>query len=1104
MSQLGKTKMAVTQTRLTGSLRNLRKYLKQHKELIGYVFLGSILLLFAYRNLPLGNMFAYADLPPFPGDPHLLWVRFASVWQNEHLGFQLPEISFQVVVGILILILGDPNVAQKILLLSAVPCAMISMNVLSGRFVRSYPSRYLSSFVYGLNPVIIGRFVNGGPLDVLFLYALLPLLWLQLIKIVNEHKVLDVLLFAVLFGIIGSRIYAVFWAVVPFASMLVLVKLAKKPRHGRSSLWGIGIVLLSFSLGFMLVLPDTLLAFQRNETLVPQSETLIEAVNWAYSTPNPLNLAWLGGNGGDLMMRSLGYNDISPYTVLGLIIPLIAFSSIFLSEKEKREYIVLFSALVGTAICFISLTRLKITYPLFQVIPQLFSLKNPVKIIYPLALALCSLFGIGLDGIAGFIRKRTNSIRQKDVQVAIFNASVLVLIVLFLFPVIGGGTVGLNEVYGDSYSVPSNYLAVLNWINEQRQSYGFFRTLWLPYDYSTQIRLEASDPYNVGLRSGAAWLNMPNIDFVKDLFETICKGNMENFSELLTILDVKYVIIDLDSPYTTECRIVEKQVTPWIVGEPIYFKNMIERQDHMYEVYRIGDLVVYENREFEASHFSIYDSLVFLTCPLPNESITSASPLTPNLLENPSFENGLKPWWADKKVTVDNQTFTEGNHSARIDNNDTEKWASIAQSVYVERGGTYRFSAWVKTQGSNGSHIKLVWSNENKTAVRTDYIVEKGEIGVSIDWLHIAEAITAPANATEVSIRLIGGLSSNGEVVATTWFDNVEFYEIPDAPSDSFAQSFLTLTDVPGFISAEHLVIFEKGLARNEILEALNVSDIIAFSHPTIDQLKEYANLVHTQKLVQIFEAETLSAPGRKLVLDNSMSNGEAIVLNRSALSLEFYAPIVGYYQIGFNDLSGNASVLVDDLPLALTNEYKTEALQLEEGNHTLRISGNNSVLDQIQILSAENVEDLDKFFNTENSTDNIANVESSTGHYSIQAEIGKPSFLVLGESYDSDWRANTDTENLKHFRAFGWSNAFYVQKTGTTEVEISFAQQPLRDMTINIWILCWIAVSVALIWSWIRKRRHGRTQSTALDQCMLLRLQNCHRRQSWRRIDRV
>jgi hypothetical protein len=1086
------------------ALRNdIRRCLGKRKEEIVLAFLIFLLFLFIYRNLPIGEMLAYADLPPFPENPTLLWSRFVSIWQNEHLGFSLPERSFQVLVGVVISLFGNPILVQKALLLSTLPLAIISMYFYTAEFVETRTSRFVTSVLYGLNPISIGRFVNGGPLDYLLLYAVLPLLWLQLTEILRRKSILNVLAFAVLSALVGSFVYTIFWATVPFAAILIVEKVVQSRRKGRTFLRGVFLVSISFLLFSILVLPDILLTLQRSEILVIESDTLFESVEWSYSTPTPLNLLCLAGNGGDIMMRLLGYNELTPWTVLGLIIPIIAFSSYFLARKKKREHIFLFSAMAAIAMIFILLTRLRLTYQLFEAFPMLFSLKNPSRLMYPMGLALCSLFGIGLDEITRRMSTKTWKIPRRNVRAAILNVSILSLILLYMFPVLGGGTVGLHEVYGDSYFITSDYEAVLNWINEQRELSGFFRTLWLPYDYATQIKLNAADPHNVGVRSGAAWLAIPNADFVREIFETIREGKTNDFDEILNVLDVKYVIVDLGSDQIGKPVIIERQVAPWIVGEPGYFKAFLEEQDCLHEAARIGNLVVYENEKFAASYICMYDSLVFLTSPRLDESVANDYPLTPNLLLNPDFENDLTSWWANEKASIDDQVTINGESSARISNNDTEVWASIAQSVPIQRRGTYHFSVWVKAQDSNDPQIKLVWSGDNDTVVQTDYIVQKDEIEDTTNWLRVTRTVEAPENATKVSIRLVGGLSFNAGTVATTWFDNVEFYEVPTSPSDSFAQNFLTLTNVPEFISEEHLVIFEKGMSHDEILEALGVSNVIAFSHPTINQLIEYADVIQDQKLALIFEAETLNAPGRKLLLNNTMSNGQAIALGENALSLEFYAPISGYYEISFSG-SGTASILADAIPLNLTTQHETEALQLEKGNHALQITGENTILDQIRILSAKNLEDLDNIFGVRDSTNDIISIESGIGHYSIEAELGEPSFLVFGESYDPDWIAHSETDNLRHFRAYSWSNAFYIHKTGKNTVEISFAQQPLRDMTINIWILCWIAVSAALIWSWIRKRRHGRTQSTALDQCMLLRLQNCHRRQSWRRIDRV
>ncbi|MFX0136378.1 MAG: carbohydrate binding domain-containing protein [Candidatus Hodarchaeota archaeon] len=1016
-------------------------------------------------------MFAYADLHPFPINYRILWERFAFVWQNEHLGYPLPESTFEIIIGITILLMGNPMLAQKFLLLLAMPCATICMYYFLGHFLDVKKSRIMASIIYGLNPIIIGRFVNGGPLNVLFLYSVLPLLWLQLLKIFNKGDIYDVSLFIVLFGIFGSSIHHMFWAILPLFISFIFCKLLRKKNRNKKFLSRVTLVSLSITIGFLLVLPDVFLILQRGDILISKFESLMDAVKWAYSMPTLLNLIRLAGNGGDLMMRSLDYNNNNFFNFFGLIIPLIAFSFPILTKIEKREYVFLFFTISITIMVFILLTRFGYTYPLFFIFPMLLSLKNPVKLMYPMSLAICSLFGIGLDVLN---KKRLNIIRH-GIQTVIVNLTIFMMVFLYLFPVLGGGTVGLNEVYGDSYFISTEYEAVLSWIKEQREKGDFFRTLWLPYNYTTQIRLRASDPYNVGLRSGAAWLNIPNINFVSNIFDIICLGNTENFSEVLKLLDVKYIIIVPDLKQTG-CIVKESRVTPWILGNNIYFSKFMENQKDLEEIIRYKNITIYENKKFAPSYISIYDSLIFLV-PHLNEQIVTPSALTPNLVQNSDFEMDVKFWWMDeryKRAHIDEVISHNGKCSVRITNYDQNIWPSIAQNVPIEGGGTYYFSAWIRTEDVYNGHIKIVWFDINETVIQSDYIIKIGEIEGNKDWFQISKILNAPYNATFASLRLIGGLSSDGETAAITWFDNIEFYEISPTISDSFIPNYLSLLNVYGFNSSKHLTVFEKDFSYNEILELLNISKIIVFSHPIKNQLIRYMSHLDNQTILQIFEAETLPATGRSLILNNSMSNGKAIKINNGTASLEFYAPRSSYYKIGINGLFQNISIFIDDINISIKNQHETDIKYLDIGYHTLNIVSEDAIFDQIQIISATSRKEIDNVFTSKSDLKSrIESMKSIRDYYLIDLEFEDPTFVVLRESYHKDWKLSTQNsvknENFIHFKALSWANAFYIPKTDRTTVKIEFKQQAMRDLLIKIWILSWLVIFSFFIYKSIR-----------------------------------
>ncbi|MFX0136690.1 MAG: hypothetical protein ACFFDN_23845, partial [Candidatus Hodarchaeota archaeon] len=988
-------------------------------------------------------MFAYADLQPFPNNPHTLWERFAFIWQHDHLGYPLPESSFEVIIEIMICCIGNPTLAQNFLLLLAMPCAIICMYFFLGNFLDKKISRMMASFVYGLNPIIIGRFVNGGPLNILFLYSFLPLLWLQLIKIFYKGKIFDVLLFIIFFGILGSSIHHIIWAIFPFLIFFLFFNLLEKRNRNKEMLLRISLIFFSITVGFLLVLPDIFLIYQRGEILLSEFESLMEAVKWAYSEPTLLNLLRLAGNGGDLMMRSLNYNNNSFFNFFGLIIPLIAFAFSFLII-EKRKYVILFMTIIMSIIIFIILTRFEYTYLLFHIFPILLSLKNPVKLMYPMSLAICSLFGFGLD----VINKKKLTIIRSNKQTIIINIAIFVMIFLYLFPVLGGGTVGLNEIYGDSYYIPKDYETIFSWIEDQRKTGEFFRTLWLPYDYTIQIRLRASDPYNIGLRSGAAWLNMPNINFVNDIFDTICKKNTENFSEVLKLLDVKYIII-VPGSKQIGCLVKESRVTPWILGNNLYFSNFIENQKYLKEIFRYNNITIYENKKFVPSHITTYDSLIFLVPPL-NEQIFIPSFITPNLLKNPYFEMDAKFWWMDeiyKRAKIDEEISYTGNCSVKIINKDYKIWPSIAQNVRIASDGTYYFSSWIRAEDVCYAHIKIVWFDINEKEIQTDYIINIGEIEGSKDWFHISKILKAPLNATVASIRLIGGLSSDGTTEAITWFDNIEFYEISPTISDLFIPNYLSLLNVYGFDSSKHLVVFEKDLSDNEIMEIINISNIIVFSHPIKSQLIRYMNHLNNQTILQLYEAENLPATGRSLLLNNSMSNGKAIKIINGTLNLEFYAPRSSYYKIGINGLFHNISIFVDNKNISMKNEIETNVKYLYVGNHILNIISEDAIIDQIQILSTTSKDDIDDIFvSNSHLKSRIENIIYMKDHYIVDLELENSALIVLQESYHKNWELcilnKIKVDNLLHFKAFNWANAFYIPKNERMILKIQFKQQ--------------------------------------------------------------
>jgi hypothetical protein len=86
---------------------------------------------------------------------------------------------------------------------------------------------------------------------------------------------------------------------------------------------------------------------------------------------------------------------------------------------------------------------------------------------------------------------------------------------------------------------------------------------------------------------------------------------------------------------------------------------------------------------------------------------------------------------------------------------------------------------------------------------------------------------------------------------------------------------------------------------------------------------------------------------------------------------------------------------------------------------------------------------------------------------YIVQVNASQPFFLVFSESYDKDWIAYVDGQQIPneyHFTANGFANGWYINKTGTYTITLEFWPQKLfyigSAISITTFILCTIYVS--------------------------------------------
>jgi len=571
-----------------------------------FLILPSIICLifvFLYRNLSIESMWSFSDLLAFNRATFI--DTFLSSWTFQFLGYhhEKPLQTFQFLLQLLI---ENDVIAQKIFFLSFLPIAFMAMYIFVRNCLKSFWSRLFSSFLFSLNPLTVGEFVNGSTW--MISYAIFPLILYFLLRIFDARATRDAILYGLCISILISLSEGPLWALLCIFSPIfftIFSKLLGAPEISLKRLFKVSILVFTFILiGFALHLPkihNTL--FLQQLLLQPQFiASYLEDIKFCYSKAVPQNLLRLAGNAGS-PMGALGYNNIAWWTILGIVIPMIAFIPLINRKKEMFSFDLSFSLMVCLITLFIFLTHERITYPLFLKFPALFSLRNPKNLMYPLAFGLSFLFGRGLDDLLN-LAKKFESRKRFFIQLLLIIIVGSSLVTYVCYPLLGGD-MGLGKVRGDSYIVPASYYKAINVLRENSEGAEFYRVLWLPYTYQVQTRI-VNVVSHFGARLGQTTLPTPNTEFVEDLFRRIERNEYENFSEAIALFNIKYIVIDRTQRSAKPLKVYKEYGTPFISGNPELFNNFICKQNKFLKIYEDNDFIIYKNN-FCIPHLSVVE-----------------------------------------------------------------------------------------------------------------------------------------------------------------------------------------------------------------------------------------------------------------------------------------------------------------------------------------------------------------------------------------------------------------------------------------------------------------------------------------------------------------
>lgn len=748
-------------------LKKSVKELKKEKLALIGILIMSLIIIKWFR----GNEIINSNDANWPITPQADFIRSTFSWWNRGLGFSnvrglalgplftFPQAMFSS--------FGFPiQISQEIIFYCLLSISGISMYFLMRRIIlegRSFStaSSLVSANLYMFNMFVLQIIYQPLLITWLYLYALLPLIFLFFIKSL-EHKryiaVLGILFF--LASPTGDNITDYISLVLLIIIYVVFSALFLKRNKGLinitlTTIYAAGIFIL---VNAFWLIPSIILSLQ-------------EYSQWLLEIGGSVILSYT--NFGE-MFRFLGWWSFtanykgSPYfpyysvyysigfIIIGYLIPLLAFSSLLLSKKSTYT---LFFTLVGLIGLFFQKGEIPplaaINTWLYTHIPGFLAFDGP-KFFILYVISIAALLGISLQAL---LERLHNNFKLTKSKLLIIVILFLLIINIYAFPFWTGEIYPSyqNSVLPSAHiRIPSYYIQLADYINNQT---GNFKILGLP-EYEGGVSLWV--PYTwgyLGIDPLFHYLNnaylLPNNyqgGMYTLLYQTIKQENIPYLISLASLLGVKYIIVRND----VNISFYGNTISPQIITK------LLQNQSGISYVRSFGELDLYEINE--SSNQEIYAAT----------NVISVNQL--NLL--PYLSNDHESFAVNSLILV-NQILPENVNTSAIKfllysasnislnvlngNNDPINWSNFVAGDYEAR----YYPGWkgvVDTNGQ-GSNDMLIFGSTNECPYIFPSFSNNGWAAFNSTLVYLK---TGNTSLVITGISSSGG-SSDAKVVGVWW-----------------------------------------------------------------------------------------------------------------------------------------------------------------------------------------------------------------------------------------------------------------------------------------------------------------------------------------------
>ncbi len=447
---------------------------------------------------------------------------------------------------------GSPSFFNFLMNLSF-PLSFVAFYFFSEKFCKNFWLRIFGSAMYIINPAVLAYYNTGG---FIWTFVFLPFALSFFIDFLEKHTFRNLAKAAVFTGL-------TMWAFPTLTIVLVLVLgsialtyfIYTRPKKAflRAALPG----LLVFVLAILLMNVSFYYAeyqYAMSPSFGFQSEDILNDFKYAYQAQPDyqpeiliLNFLRLSGNvASPQASLALGYINPTLTNVLGFVIPIVAFASVFWLRKRQENTRA--TAAMVVSVAFISVLMLLIEAALnikelngiIVGNSVLWTLRNPLKLQLMLAACLIPLFIFSLEKIAN---SANSLIRQKSLRKRVLAGLAFVLVFLAVSQIYVynafafNGYAGLDKTYtavGISILPDETLKSIVNDSGSaELYDEGTFRGIILPFDHNAELHVEFTNPFLYAQKLG---LTTP---MSEQLTDAINRGT--NLNAVFSLFSTKYV-----------------------------------------------------------------------------------------------------------------------------------------------------------------------------------------------------------------------------------------------------------------------------------------------------------------------------------------------------------------------------------------------------------------------------------------------------------------------------------------------------------------------------------------------------------------------------------